>query len=61
MSVSTISSSASFGCSGKEVGDVLHAFIAQVRKLRVKSFMADRETEICFVFVLGLDTKGYLR
>ncbi|KAL6164371.1 hypothetical protein ACJQWK_10036 [Exserohilum turcicum] len=38
-SVSTISSSASRGCSGKEAGFVLHVLMAQVRKLRVRSFI----------------------
>jgi hypothetical protein len=38
-SVSTISSSASRGWSGKDAGEVLHAFMAQVRKLRVRSFI----------------------
>ena len=38
-SASTISSSASRGCKGKDAGFVLQALIAQVRKLRVKSFI----------------------
>jgi hypothetical protein len=38
-SVSTISSSASRGCKGKESGEVLQDFMAQVRKLRVRSFI----------------------
>jgi hypothetical protein len=41
MSVSTISSSASRGCKGKEAGFVLQVFMAQVRKLRVRSFIFD--------------------
>lgn len=36
---SWISSSASRGCSGKEVDCVLHVLMAQVRKLRVRSFI----------------------
>ena len=39
MSDSTISSSASRGCRGKEAGEDLHALMAQVRKLRVRSFI----------------------
>lgn len=39
MSASWISSSASRGCSGKDAGFVLQVFMAQVRKLRVRSFM----------------------
>jgi hypothetical protein len=38
-SASTISSSASRGWSGKDAGFVLQFFMAQVRKLRVRSFM----------------------
>lgn len=38
-SVSTISSSVSRGCSGKEAAEDLHALRAQVRKLRVRIFM----------------------
>lgn len=38
-SVSTISSSASRGCRGKEAGLVLQVLMAQVRKLRVRSFI----------------------
>lgn len=39
MSASWISSSASRGWSGKEEGFVLQVLMAQVRKLRVRSFM----------------------
>lgn len=38
-SASTISSSASRGCRGKDAGFVLQALMAQVRKLRVRSFI----------------------
>jgi len=38
-SASTISSSASRGCRGKDAGFVLQVLMAQVRKLRVKSFI----------------------
>lgn len=38
-SVSTISSSASRGCRGKDAGFVLQVLMAQVRKLRVRSFI----------------------
>jgi hypothetical protein len=38
-SASWISSSASRGCSGKERGFVLQVLMAQVRKLRVRSFI----------------------
>lgn len=40
MSVSCISSSASRGWRGKERGLVLQVLMAQVRKLRVRSFIA---------------------
>lgn len=40
MSASTISSSASRGCNGKDAGFVLHVLMAQVRKLRVRSFIS---------------------
>jgi hypothetical protein len=39
MSASWISSSASRGCRGKERGFVLQVLMAQVRKLRVRSFI----------------------
>lgn len=39
MSDSMISSSASRGCRGKEAGEDLQALMAQVRKLRVRSFI----------------------
>ena len=39
MSCSTISSSASEGCNGNAVFEDLQAFRAQVRKLRVRSFI----------------------
>lgn len=38
-SISTCSSSASLKWRGKERGEVLHAFTAQVRKLTVRIFM----------------------
>ena len=38
-SASIISSSESLGCRGKEEACVLQVFIAQVRKLSVRSFM----------------------
>ena len=38
-SISVCSSSASRKCSGKEDGEVLQAFTAQVRKLAVRSFI----------------------
>lgn len=38
-SASTISSSASRGCRGKDAGFVLQVFMAQVRKFKVRSFM----------------------
>jgi hypothetical protein len=38
-SVSMISSSASRGWRGKDAGEDLQAFMAQVRKLRVRSFI----------------------
>lgn len=40
MSDSTISSSESRGRRGNDAGEVLHDLIAQVRKLRVKSFIS---------------------
>jgi hypothetical protein len=47
-SVSTISSSASRGCKGKEAGFVLQVFMAQVRKLRVRSFIFDGDGGLGF-------------
>lgn len=39
ISVSTISSSASLGCSGNDAGEVLQVFIAHVKKFMVRSFI----------------------
>lgn len=62
-SASTISSSASRGCRGKDAGFVLQALMAQVRKLRVRSFMfcvvrirsivGVRRAGVCDKFFLG--------
>lgn len=67
ISVSTISSSASRGWSGKEVGDVLQDFMAQVRKLRVRSFIFFPSALVIFLIEefrsqrareLGLEGRG---
>lgn len=48
ISDSTISSSASRGCRGKDAAEVLQVFMAQVRKLRVRSFIFGRVL-ICLI------------
>lgn len=51
MSISICSSSASWGCSGKAAAVALHVLRAQVRKLRVRSFIlsAGEPSSFCVV------------
>lgn len=57
MSDSMISSSASRGCRGKEAGEDLQALMAQVRKLRVRSFILGG-FYFFFFFVVMLEDAG---